>query len=288
MLDFEYAKALAEVVLDTTCSKKEREVRLECLTQIFGRANAYLKKGFLPDVVEAFFVRKMEGLPLVSTKQDMQDFLKVSTPHYFGGKFTVSNIPYYSEEEELLLWSETSLRGPLINGIWIKVTNRCNLRCSYCYADSGEGEANELTIEEIENLLIELKPKNYNKIVITGGDPLMRKDIVEILKTCKKYGKVQILTNGTIGNAELYREIMEIVDAIQISLDSYEEIHHDKNRGKGSFVRAVNTVKTLTHINNKKVIVKRYRRWLYGFDDFNRCRSYSFCRNSKEKSLWEK
>lgn len=43
MLDFEYAKALAEVVLDTTCSEKEREVRLECLTQIFGRANAYLK-----------------------------------------------------------------------------------------------------------------------------------------------------------------------------------------------------------------------------------------------------
>ena len=75
MLDFEYAKALAEVVLDTTCSEKEREVRLECLTQIFGRANAYLKKGFLPDVVEAFFVRKMKGLPLVSTKQDMQDFL---------------------------------------------------------------------------------------------------------------------------------------------------------------------------------------------------------------------
>ena len=108
MLDFEYAKALAEVVLDTTCSEKEREVRLECSTQIFGRANAYLKKGFLPDVVEAFFVRKMKGLPLVSTKQDMQDFLKVSTPHYFGGKFTVSNIPYYSEEEELLLWSETS------------------------------------------------------------------------------------------------------------------------------------------------------------------------------------
>ena len=72
MLDFEYAKALAEVVLDTTCSEKEREVRLECLTQIFVRANAYLKKGFLPDVVEAFFVRKMEGLPLVSTKQDLQ------------------------------------------------------------------------------------------------------------------------------------------------------------------------------------------------------------------------
>ena len=37
MLDFEYAKVLAEVVLDTTCSEKERELRLECLTKTFGR-----------------------------------------------------------------------------------------------------------------------------------------------------------------------------------------------------------------------------------------------------------
>ena len=115
MLDFEYAKVLAEVVLDTTCSEKERELRLECLTKTFGRAKGYLKKGFLPDVVEAFFVRKMNGLPLVSTKQDTQDFLKISTPNYSGGKFTVSNTPYYSEEEELMLWSKTSFRGPLIS-----------------------------------------------------------------------------------------------------------------------------------------------------------------------------
>lgn len=115
MLNFEYAKVLAEVVLDTTCSEKERELRLECLTKTFGRAKAYLKKGFLPDVVEAFFVRKMNGLPLVSTKQDTQDFLKISTPNYSVGKFTVSNTPYYSEEEELMLWSETSFRGPLIS-----------------------------------------------------------------------------------------------------------------------------------------------------------------------------
>ena len=107
MLDFEYAMSFAEVVLDTTCSEKEREVRLECLTQIFGRANAYLKKGFLPDVVEAFFVRKMKGLPLVSTKQDMQDFLKVSTPHYFGGKFTVKEADVMSEHREGTLFYDT-------------------------------------------------------------------------------------------------------------------------------------------------------------------------------------
>ena len=115
MLDFEYAKALVEVVLDATSDESEKELRLDCLIQIFGRANAYLKKGFLPDVVEAFFVRKIKSLPLVSTKSNMKDFLKVSTPNYSGGKFIDRNTPYYSEEEELLFWSETSLRGPLIS-----------------------------------------------------------------------------------------------------------------------------------------------------------------------------
>lgn len=115
MLDFEYAKALVEVVLDATSDESAKELRLDCLIQIFGRANTYLKKGFLPDVVEAFFVRKIKSLPLVSTKSNMKDFLKVSTPNYSGGKFTDRNTPYYSEEEELLFWSETSLRGPLIS-----------------------------------------------------------------------------------------------------------------------------------------------------------------------------
>ena len=59
--------------------------------------------------------------------------------------FFVKDGDYSRIETEETICHQTS------NGIWIKVTNRCNLRCSYCYADSGEGEANELTIEEIEN-----------------------------------------------------------------------------------------------------------------------------------------
>ena len=58
MLDFEYAKALVEVVLDATSDESAKELRLDCLIQIFGRANTYLKKGFLPDVVEAFLYEK--------------------------------------------------------------------------------------------------------------------------------------------------------------------------------------------------------------------------------------
>lgn len=192
MLDFEYAKALAEVVLDTTCSKKEREVRLECLTQIFGRANAYLKKGFLPDVVEAFFVRKMEGLPLVSTKQDMQDFLKVSTPHYFGGKFTVSNIPYYSEEEELLLWSETSLRGPLItirnevNGMDQSVLSIKNKKFPSALPVltmiSSENVQNVPAWETAHRNQLDLESGNHQLYIVNGGHYIWYTNLTQVVQ----------------------------------------------------------------------------------------------------------
>ena len=141
------------------------------------------------------------------------------------------------------------------NGIWIKVTNRCNLRCKYCYADASIDcdSSFELSVKQIKDMLEELKGKNFNKIVITGGEPLMRNDIVEILETCAQYGKVQLLTNGTICTHELYDKIISIVDVIQISIDSYEEGAHDQNRGKGSYANVISTIKYISNINSGKV-----------------------------------
>lgn len=64
--------------------------------------------------LEAFFVHENERFATGIDKAGYAGFFESQYTPYFGGKFTVSNIPYYSEEEELLLWSETSLRGPLI------------------------------------------------------------------------------------------------------------------------------------------------------------------------------
>lgn len=138
------------------------------------------------------------------------------------------------------------------NGIWIQVTNGCNIRCKYCYADAGCSQ-DDLTIAEIETILSELKDMNYSKIVVTGGEPLLRKDIIDILKVCKKYGKVQLLTNGIREDEELYQEIMEIVEMVQISIDSYDAEIHDANRGKGSYEKTLKTIKLLSSINPAKV-----------------------------------
>ena len=70
MLDYEYINVLADILLDETCSEKERKLRFELVKKIQGRAQYYLERGFLPQVVEAFFAEKMEGISKVFTQKD--------------------------------------------------------------------------------------------------------------------------------------------------------------------------------------------------------------------------
>ncbi len=141
------------------------------------------------------------------------------------------------------------------NGIWLKVTNRCNLKCEYCYANSGAFDAkSEISIEEIEDLLSNMS-EPIRKIIITGGEPLIRTDILDIIQVCNKYGKVQLLTNGTLGDRELYETILSLVDSIQISIDSNIPEYHDRNRGAGSFEKAVWHAGLICEIDNSKLAV---------------------------------
>lgn len=56
----------------------------------------------------------MEGISKVFTQKDAELFLKPSIPQVQYGDITTPNRPFYSEAEELMLWSETSYRGPLV------------------------------------------------------------------------------------------------------------------------------------------------------------------------------
>lgn len=113
MIDYEYVKCLGDIFLDVGLSEKERTYRFQALQNTYGKANAFLKKGFLPELVEAFFVRKVQKLSEVHTKKDMELFIAISKPQHMGRKLEPDGNPFYSEEEELLAWSLTSLQAPL-------------------------------------------------------------------------------------------------------------------------------------------------------------------------------
>ncbi|MCL2678078.1 MAG: GTP 3',8-cyclase MoaA [Clostridiales bacterium] len=69
-----------------------------------------------------------------------------------------------------------------INYLRLSVTGRCNLDCIYCKRESGKSP--DFTVEEIGRLARALTALGVKKIRLTGGEPLMRKDIVEIVRVC--------------------------------------------------------------------------------------------------------
>lgn len=113
MLDFEYAKCMAELMADENMTEKLFCLRFEAMRKLRGIVAGYEKHGFIKELVEAVFCKKAEMIMKASTTADIAKILKPCEPQYSCGAFNVEG-NHHVEEEELLLWSYTSLKGPLI------------------------------------------------------------------------------------------------------------------------------------------------------------------------------
>ncbi len=97
------------------------------------------------------------------------------------------------------LYSEHKSQSVLTN---LLITNRCNLRCSYCFMNAGvSGRVYEPTLEQIKELMIQARnerPMGSKAIQITGGEPTVRDDLFDIIRIAKDVGftHIQVNTNG--------------------------------------------------------------------------------------------
>jgi cyclic pyranopterin phosphate synthase len=116
------------------------------------------------------------------------------------------------------------LFGREIEYLRLSVTNKCNLNCSYCKrSDDADGEI--ITFNEIEKIVDLFSKLGIKKIRLTGGEPLIREDILEIISLCKnKYGvkDVALTTNGIL-LANKSNELKNAgLDRVNISIDSLD------------------------------------------------------------------
>jgi cyclic pyranopterin phosphate synthase len=91
--------------------------------------------------------------------------------------------------------------GRLIDYARVSVTDRCNLRCVYCMTEKGEGTGEEPTFGQIMRVCAALATLGIRKIKITGGEPLLRGDIVDILRAVNRLEgikNVSLTTNGLL------------------------------------------------------------------------------------------
>lgn len=127
---------------------------------------------------------------------------------------------------------------------FLEVTPECNSSCVYCRNLENERDLSKvLTYTEIESIIEQLSETGIKQLVLTGGEPLLRKDLPEIIHTASAHGLETLLaTNGRLLTDGFLEEIEPDNVKIQVSLDSIYENMHDMLRGKGSYTGAMNAI----------------------------------------------
>lgn len=137
--------------------------------------------------------------------------------------------------------------------VW-NITQRCNLKCIHCYAQAQDrASKNELTTEEGKRLIDNLGHFGVPVLLLSGGEPLMRKDILELAQyATSKEIRTVLSTNGTLLTRDVTRALKEIgLSYVGVSLDGMRTIN-DKFRGiKGSFDAAIKGIQNCKAVGLK-------------------------------------
>ncbi|HUV79545.1 MAG TPA: radical SAM protein [Candidatus Bathyarchaeia archaeon] len=116
--------------------------------------------------------------------------------------------------------------------VW-EMTGKCNLKCIHCHAFGGEASADdELSTEEGKALIDHIVPLDIRTFVFTGGEPLLREDLFELIAYAKSRGfTVFIATNGTLITKEVAKLLRKYNVGVVIGLDGMNPEVHDSIRG---------------------------------------------------------
>ncbi|MFC1496897.1 radical SAM protein [Verrucomicrobiota bacterium] len=147
--------------------------------------------------------------------------------------------PVNPVKKEIILMINNNLRL-----VFWELTARCNLKCQHCRAEAQDDFVEgELSTEEIIKTAREIREDADPILILTGGEPLTRKDFFTIAEECTKlFTRVAIATNGTLVDDPIAEKIVKTgIQRASISLDGAKRKTHDAFRGlPGSYNDALN------------------------------------------------
>jgi [mycofactocin precursor peptide]-tyrosine decarboxylase / 3-amino-5-[(4-hydroxyphenyl)methyl]-4,4-dimethylpyrrolidin-2-one synthase len=166
------------------------------------------------------------------------------------------------------------LVGPL--AVHLEIVGACNLTCSHCFAGVLPRNHHPLTVAEMDRLFGDLAQIGSLRLGLTGGEPLLRKDLCDILDAATVRGLHPCLTtNGLLLTEEIARQLgqRELV-WLNVSLDGPDAATNDAVRGAGTFAAVLEKLKVL----------RRHARFTLAFtvmrtnaDLVTRCAELAYC-----------
>lgn len=140
-----------------------------------------------------------------------------------------------------------------------EMTHRCNLKCIHCCidADGVTSDKKDLTTNETKKILDKMIDWNPKTIMLSGGEPMLRNDFIELIVYLRENykGKIELSTNGTLINDNNLKFLIKNIDIINISLDGVDEETCSKVRGKGVFNNVIKNVKKIQDTGFNKITI---------------------------------
>ena len=140
---------------------------------------------------------------------------------------------------------------PVLNNLFLEVTSRCNARCEHCGSRcDGNMQGEEVSAEDLKKTLKEIAEHYdpyYVYLNVTGGEPLMRKDLFDILNYAVSLGyRWGMTTNGMLINEKMFKKIEEAkMSTVSVSIDGLKETHEKFRRVPNSFDKIIDGIKMM-------------------------------------------
>ncbi|MEO3939015.1 radical SAM protein [Dermatophilaceae bacterium Soc4.6] len=133
-------------------------------------------------------------------------------------------------------------RTPVGQRLWAYTNFDCNLACGYCCAQSSpKAPSRRLTPEVAREAFAQFRAMGGRELLLTGGEPFMHPELGELVSAAEGLDRT-ILTNAMVFSRGTRRQVLEGLDrtvALQVSLDSATAEVHDRQRGRGSWAKAM-------------------------------------------------
>ena len=145
-----------------------------------------------------------------------------------------------------------------IDSVFLAITNKCKLNCTYCYEKYNINKSEDIQVDKWEEIIKSLQNIGVNIFILSGGEPLLAFDkLLSILRSAdKEKSDFHLHTSGNSVTEQKVKELRDAgLKAAAIGLDDFEEKEHDRIRGRGSFADAVKSLQLfneagiLTYVN---------------------------------------
>ena len=224
--------------------------------------------GFL-DKYEVDFNIKIKNLPCCLFPPLARDHILASQPELLEKRVKVSDCRLCKFNSQCPGFSRAFLKSfgfppvepikDLPDEIMIEVESKCNFNCYFCYnknsfAKDGRNIQN-LESDYIKKIIDEIKRTDIKIVRFTGGEPLLRKDILELMKYAKsKDLEVRLNTNASLINEALAKDLAKLVDNVLIPLEDVNCVGELSITGfPGSFSKKIKAIKLLKKYKTKIV-----------------------------------